>query len=122
MLLGPLVGLALLTADFRAVCAAAAAIFAVLTLLQWRTLPARRGDSANKDDATAGVLAQWRTVVSNRPFLLFSTAMIGSYVLTFQVYLALPSPPTRPWEPTGPRSPAGCSSSPQLSPSPGNYT
>lgn len=90
MLLGPLVGLALLTADFRAVCAAAAAIFAVLTLLQWRTLPARRGDSANKDDATAGVLAQWRTVVSNRPFLLFSTAMIGSYVLTFQVYLALP--------------------------------
>lgn len=36
------------------------------------------------------MLAQWRTVVANRPFLLFSTAMIGSYVLTFQVYLALP--------------------------------
>ncbi|MFF8789793.1 MFS transporter [Streptomyces sp. NPDC015125] len=90
MLLGPLVGLALLAADFRAVCAAAAAIFAVLTLLQWRTLPARRGDSANKGDAATGVLAQWRTVVSNRPFLLFSIAMIGSYVLTFQVYLALP--------------------------------
>ncbi|GDY44700.1 hypothetical protein SANT12839_055820 [Streptomyces antimycoticus] len=34
--------------------------------------------------------AQWRTVVANRPFLLFSAAMIGSYVLTFQVYLALP--------------------------------
>ncbi|MFE3887598.1 MFS transporter [Streptomyces lydicus] len=91
MLLGPLVGLALLAADFRAVCAAAAALFAVLTLLQWRALPARRGDSADQGDhPAAGVLAQWRTVVSNRPFLLFSTAMIGSYVLTFQVYLALP--------------------------------
>ncbi|WP_030991582.1 MFS transporter [Streptomyces sp. NRRL S-1813] len=90
MLLGPLVGLALLATDFRAVCAAAAALFAVLTLLQWRTLPARRGDSANKGDAPAGVLAQWRTVMSNRPFLLFSIAMIGSYVLAFQVYLALP--------------------------------
>jgi hypothetical protein len=28
--------------------------------------------------------------VANRPFLLFSAAMIGAYVLTFQVYLALP--------------------------------
>ena len=27
---------------------------------------------------------------ANRPFLLFSAAMIGSYVLSFQVYLALP--------------------------------
>ncbi|WP_425268756.1 hypothetical protein [Kitasatospora cheerisanensis] len=37
-----------------------------------------------------GVLAQWRTVLANRPFLLFSGAMTGSYLLTFQVYLALP--------------------------------
>jgi hypothetical protein len=36
------------------------------------------------------VVTQWRTVAANRPFLLFATAMIGSYVLTFQVYLALP--------------------------------
>ncbi len=28
--------------------------------------------------------------LANRPFLLFSVAMIGSYVLSFQVYLALP--------------------------------
>ncbi|MGK9464979.1 MFS transporter (plasmid) [Streptomyces sp. G6] len=90
MLLGPLVGLALLAADFRLVCTVAAAVFAVLTALQWRALPARRGDTANTTAAPRGVLAQWRTVVANRPFLLFSTAMIGSYVLTFQVYLALP--------------------------------
>lgn len=88
MLLGPLVGLALLAADFRLVCTVAAAIFAVLTALQGRALPARRGGTA--DSAPNTVLAQWRTVVANRPFLLFATAMIGSYVLTFQVYLALP--------------------------------
>ncbi|MEU9209261.1 MFS transporter [Streptomyces sp. NPDC048415] len=88
MLLGPLVGLALLAADFRLVCTVAAAIFAVLTVLQGRALPARRGATA--DSGSDNVLTQWRSVVANRPFLLFATAMIGSYVLTFQVYLALP--------------------------------
>ncbi|MFI1172865.1 MFS transporter [Streptomyces melanogenes] len=90
MLLGPLVGLALLAADFRLVCTVAAAIFAALTVLQWRALPARGGTADTGEDGPSGVLAQWRTVVANRPFLLFSLAMIGSYVLTFQVYLALP--------------------------------
>jgi len=89
MLLGPLVGLALLAADFRLVCALAAAIFAGLSLLQWRALPVRRGTAPGEGERES-VLAQWRTVVANRPFLLFSAAMIGSYVLTFQVYLALP--------------------------------
>ncbi|MEU0721176.1 MFS transporter [Streptomyces lavendulocolor] len=89
MLLGPLVGLALLAADFRLVCTVAAAVFAALTLLQGRALPARRATAADADGG-GGVLAQWRQVVANRPFLLFSLAMIGSYVLTFQVYLALP--------------------------------
>ncbi|MFG2881163.1 MFS transporter [Streptomyces sp. NPDC048297] len=88
MLLGPLVGLALLAADFRLVCTTAAAVFALLTLLQWRALPDRHGRTPGA--AAGGVVAQWRTVVANRPFLLFATAMIGSYVLTFQVYLALP--------------------------------
>ncbi|MER7985530.1 MFS transporter [Streptomyces noursei] len=88
MLLGPLVGLALLAADFRLVCTVAAALFAALTLLQWRALPARHRPTGN--GVPDGVLAQWRGVVTNRPFLLFSAAMIGSYVLTFQVYLALP--------------------------------
>ncbi|MFI1731004.1 MFS transporter [Streptomyces acidicola] len=90
MLVGPLVGLALLAADFRLVCTAAAAVFAALTLMQWRALPARHRETADSTATPDGVLAQWRTVVSNRPFLLFATAMIGSYVLTFQVYLALP--------------------------------
>lgn len=95
MLLGPLVGLALLTADFRTVCTTAALVFALLTALQWRALPPRfAAEHASVDDAEpeprAGVLGQWRQVAANRPFVLFACAMVGSYVLTFQVYLALP--------------------------------
>lgn len=90
MLLGPLVGLGLLAADFRLVGTAAAGVFGALTLLQWRALPARRDTAAGTGAGHEGVLAQWRGVLANRPFLLFATAMIGSYVLTFQVYLALP--------------------------------
>jgi MFS family permease len=89
ILLGPLVGLALLTADFRTVCTVAAAIFAALSILQARALPSR-GRSSLQGKGTDRVWAQWRHVAANRPFLLFSVAMIGSYVLTFQVYLALP--------------------------------
>ncbi|MEU7407465.1 MFS transporter [Streptomyces sp. NPDC044948] len=93
MLLGPLVGLALLAADFRMVCTVAAAIFAALSMLQARALPRRHGvggEAPANGRAVIGVWAQWRRVAANRPFLLFSAAMIGSYVLTFQVYLALP--------------------------------
>ncbi|RKN12453.1 MFS transporter [Streptomyces radicis] len=89
MLLGPLVGLALLAADFRLVCAVAAGVFAALTVLQGVALPARRPATGAEGDAV-GVLASWRVVASNRPFLLFSAAMTGSYVLAFQIYLALP--------------------------------
>ncbi|SCF86311.1 Major Facilitator Superfamily protein [Streptomyces sp. Ncost-T6T-2b] len=72
-------------------CTVAAAIFALLTVMQGRALPDRR--TALTDDAAepaTSILAQWRSVLANRPFLLFSAAMTGSYVLTFQVYLALP--------------------------------
>jgi len=87
MFVGPLIGLALLAADFRLVCSVAAVLFLVLTAVQHRMLPDRKGTPAAE---SGGVLADWRTIVRNRPFLLFSTAMIGSYVLSFQVYLALP--------------------------------
>jgi len=92
ILLGPLVGMALTGLDFRITCLVAAAIFAALSIVQIRHLPARRATDtpARADNGRDGVLAQWRSVVANRPFLLFATAMIGSYVLQFQVYLALP--------------------------------
>ena len=88
ILAGPLVGLAFMAVDFRFTAACAAAVFAVLTIAQLFALPQR--DCGRRPDKTS-VLQDWRTVVSNRSFLLFfAVAMIGSYVLTFQVYLAMP--------------------------------
>ncbi|MDQ4009457.1 MAG: MFS transporter [Actinomycetota bacterium] len=89
ILLGPLVGLALTGIDFRLTCAVAAGVFAVLSVLQLRALPQRR-DVASVDRESSSVWTQWRSVLGNRSFVLFSIAMIGSYVLAFQVYLALP--------------------------------
>ncbi len=87
ILAGPLVGLAFMTVDFRLTATGAAAVFALLTIAQLFALPHREADPA----ATASsVLQDWRTVLGNRSFLLFALAMIGSYVLSFQVYLALP--------------------------------
>ncbi|WP_425315522.1 MFS transporter [Streptomyces nanshensis] len=92
ILLGPLVGMVLTGIDFRITCLTAAGIFAVLSIVQIRALPARRANDtkAQADGRRESVLAQWRGILANRPFLLFSLAMIGSYVMTFQVYLALP--------------------------------
>ncbi|OAT69727.1 MFS transporter [Mycobacteroides immunogenum] len=87
ILFGPIVGLALTAWDFRITCAVAAAVFAFLTVIQLMALPP---NGAEPGADRQPVLADWRSVVSNRAFLLFSGAMIGSYVLTFQVYLALP--------------------------------
>ncbi|MFC5220212.1 MFS transporter [Streptomyces coerulescens] len=89
ILLGPLVGMVLTGVDFRITCLVAAGIFALLSVVQIRALPARRAEDTERR-TTDGVLAQWRGILANRPFLLFSLAMIGSYVLSFQVYLALP--------------------------------
>ncbi|MFF1321005.1 MULTISPECIES: MDR family MFS transporter [Streptomyces] len=90
ILVGPLVGLALLAWDFSAVCAVAGLIFGALAVLQARALPARPPVARGTEPAWRAVAADWRTVASNRPFLLFAAAMSGSYLLAFQVYLALP--------------------------------
>ncbi|WP_116049716.1 MFS transporter [Amycolatopsis palatopharyngis] len=87
ILLGPLAGLALTALDFRLTCLVAAAVFAVLTVVQVRALPQQKARRATE---RTSVLAEWRAVGANRPFVLFGLAMIGSYVLSFQVYLALP--------------------------------
>lgn len=91
ILLGPLVGMVLTGVDFSVTCLVAAGIFAVLSIVQIRALPARRADHADTAEGEReGILRQWRGMFSNRPFLLFSLAMVGSYVMTFQVYLSLP--------------------------------
>ncbi|MFG2648258.1 MDR family MFS transporter [Streptomyces sp. NPDC048436] len=86
ILLGPLVGMLLTGIDFRLTCLVSAAVFGLLSIVQIRALPTRRGQPAS----SAGVIGQWRTVLANRAFLLFAAAMTGAYVLSFQVYLALP--------------------------------
>ncbi|MFI0410630.1 MDR family MFS transporter [Actinomadura sp. 3N508] len=91
---GPLVGLLLLSVNFRAVCLVAATVFAALTIIQTLWLPsappAQASESGNRTGTFSGIAADWRQVFGNRSFMLFSVAMIGSYVLSFQVYLALP--------------------------------
>jgi MFS family permease len=88
ILVGPLIGLALLGVAFRWVCLVAAVLFLLLLIMQSRALPARRGGAAGRP--AQSMLADWRQVIGHRSFLLFSVAMIGSYVLNFQVYLGLP--------------------------------
>ncbi|MEU9885901.1 MFS transporter [Sphaerisporangium sp. NPDC051011] len=91
ILAGPLVGLALVTLDFRLVCLVAAILFALLTVMQIRALPhcaATTGGSAT--GTSTGVLAEWKVMLGKRPFVLFCAAMAGSYVLSFQIYLLLP--------------------------------
>lgn len=89
ILLGPLVGLVLTGLSFRLTCFVAAGVFAVLTVLQLWALPTNPG---NRDGATTrqSLWSQWRDVAANRVFLRFAAAMTGSYVLSFQIYLALP--------------------------------
>lgn len=87
ILAGPLVGLALMALDFRATAGAAAVVFAALTVAQLYALPNRHALEAPQKNS---VLHDWRTVAGNRRFVWFSIAMIGSYVLSFQTYLALP--------------------------------
>lgn len=87
ILLGPLLGLALTSVSFPTTCAVAATLFAGLTLLQLRRLP--ENTVTPRADRPA-LREQAGTVLRNRPFWLFSLAMTGSYVLSFQVYLALP--------------------------------
>ncbi|MEO3867591.1 MFS transporter [Nonomuraea sp. B12E4] len=86
ILLGPLLGIVLLKIGFTAVCLSAAAIFAVLTVLQGLCLPARRGPLP----ADRPVLRDWRQAFGDRAFVSFAVAMIASYALSFQMYLALP--------------------------------
>ncbi|RFZ04672.1 Multidrug resistance protein MdtH [Mycobacterium marinum] len=87
ILLGPVIGLALMACDFRTTAASAAAVFALLTLAQLFALPQHTAERAREKTS---ILHDWRIVVANRSFLLFAAAMIGSYVLSFQIYLALP--------------------------------
>ncbi|CAM4338856.1 MFS transporter [Nocardia ninae] len=101
MLAGPLVGVALMALDFRTTALGAAAVFAILTLAQLWALPQHHGES---EPRVSSVWQDWRIILANRRFVGFSAAMIGCYVLSFQVYLALPMQASFL---SGPASPTG---------------
>ncbi|WP_437599488.1 MFS transporter [Sorangium sp. So ce590] len=86
-LLGPLLGVALLSSGFRPLALASAALFLVWAALLRLALPERRGSEA----ASSRTARQdWKEAAANRPFLLFSFALGGYAVLFNQLYLALP--------------------------------
>ncbi|MGV7901617.1 MFS transporter [Mycobacterium kansasii] len=90
ILLGPLVGSALLALDFRVATLCAAGAFAALTVAQLNALPQRAADPNPVVGEQRSILQDWRMVVGNRHFLAFAAAMTGRYVLSSQFYLALP--------------------------------
>ncbi|MGP3965307.1 MFS transporter [Nonomuraea sp. 3N208] len=65
----------------------AAAVFAVLAILQGLCLPSRPRAAAGTDRPVSG---DWREAFGDRAFISFAAAMIASYALSFQMYLALP--------------------------------
>ena len=70
-------------------CLSAAGIFALLTVLQG-LLPARRGVRPGRRKRPPRAERLAAGVRPTGPFVSFAAAMIASYVLSFQIYLALP--------------------------------
>lgn len=86
-LTGPLLGVLLLRLSFQAVCLCAAGMFFLLMLLQLRYLPSRERLARG---AAPSVWRDWGEVLRNRPFVLFSLAVVGYLVLYNQLYLGIP--------------------------------
>ncbi|MEB3370948.1 MFS transporter [Saccharopolyspora mangrovi] len=85
MLIGPLLGSVLLLVDFQASAIGAALIFTVLTVAQVLVLPAREVPRPQNS-----VLTDWREVLTDRRFALFTAALTGMFALQNQLYLVLP--------------------------------
>jgi MFS family permease len=87
LLLGPVLGTALVGLDFQVAGVTAAAMFGCLALIQARLLPAAE---PRRNAQPKPVLNDWREAIHNRPFALFSLAMLGYFALYMQFYLGLP--------------------------------
>ncbi|MFC5995827.1 MFS transporter [Pseudonocardia hispaniensis] len=84
-LAGPLIGTALLAADFRLVAAVACATFLLLTVAQVVALPGRAAATHPE-----GVFGSWWTVLRNRRFVAFTLFGSAYFALYNQLYLVLP--------------------------------
>ncbi|GAB2665143.1 MFS transporter [Saccharopolyspora gloriosae] len=84
-LIGPLLGSALVVIGFATSALVAALIFALLTAAQIAVLPPRAVPPARNT-----VLRDWRGVLANKRFLVFTLALTGMFALQNQLYLVLP--------------------------------
>ncbi|GJO48538.1 MFS transporter [Mycobacterium marinum] len=90
ILLGPLVGSVLLALDFRMAVLGAVGVFGSLAVAQLVSLPPSSANSGTASVNKTSIVEDWAAVFGNRPFLRFAVAMTGRYILSSQIYLALP--------------------------------
>lgn len=83
-LVGPVVGGALIAVDFRWVAASGCLLFTVLTIAQIFKLPAQQ-----KEPMAGNFLRDWREVVTNPPFLVFTVAGALMMLLNVQLSFAM---------------------------------
>ncbi|PXA74947.1 MFS transporter [Vibrio sp. 11986-1-5] len=88
MLLGPLLGLMLLSVSFTLVGVLSAGIFVLLLLLQWFFLPDQK-HQINRS-AQQPFWRDWLEMLHNKPFMAFVMAASIYQVLFHQLYMAIP--------------------------------
>ncbi|MEU6133104.1 MFS transporter [Saccharopolyspora sp. NPDC047091] len=84
-LIGPLLGSALVLIGFTTSALVAALVFALLTAAQIAVLPHR-----DVPPSRGTVLGDWRGVLGDKRFVLFTLALTGMFALQNQLYLVLP--------------------------------
>ncbi|MFC4376819.1 MFS transporter [Nocardia halotolerans] len=82
--IGPVLGTLLIAAGFRISALVAAAIFAVLAVVQWLLLPARPVPAHE-----GGIGADFATVFTDRRFWAFTLALMPMFALMSQIYFLL---------------------------------
>ena len=91
MLLGPLAGLTLLSWSFMSVGLSAAAIFALLLVLQWFYLPEQLVSVEREEETTDFVFwRQWGSMIRKPMFMKFILAASVNSILFHQLYLSVP--------------------------------
>ncbi|WP_036986689.1 MFS transporter [Pseudomonas sp. URMO17WK12:I4] len=88
MLLGPLAGLLFISVDFSVTGSVAAALFAVMTLVQWRFLPLK--DLVSGEEPVT-MLRQCLDMLQQWPFLRFALLAAAYPLLFHPLYLAVPA-------------------------------
>ncbi|WP_439029378.1 MFS transporter [Gordonia terrae] len=87
--IGPVIGTLLLGVPFAWTTSCAAALFALLWLAFWQWFPATVSTTADSKDS-APLTAVWRTVLSDRVFIVYAT-LCGTQLAAFSlIYLMLP--------------------------------